>query len=334
MVDMPHIRFGNETDGYEFPTAAGAADQILGTDGSGQLGWVGLPDNGGWVYDTANDRISLLDATDQVGIGTSLPSAKLHIKENGALDPLRVLVGTSTRFIVRNSGHVGVGTHDPGTHRLKVVSSDGTMAGATLLVENDHPEGTAAAIENESSGVTMLLSQHGPGDILACDSWVGGWHNVFKVENDGRTTCKELYLTGGSDLAEPFQMSEDRELPKGALVVIDENNPGHLKLSDCAYDKRVAGVISGAGGVKVGLTLAQDGIFDQGQNVAISGRVYCLADASHGSISPGDMLTTSATPGHAMKVDDYQRAYGSVIGKAMTPLEDGQGLVLVLVSLQ
>jgi len=49
---------------------------------------------------------------------------------------------------------------------------------------------------------------------------------------------------------------------------------------------------------------------------------------------PGDLLTTSDTPGHAMRATDRTRAYGATIGKAMSSLKDGRGLVLVLVSLQ
>ena len=66
----------------------------------------------------------------------------------------------------------------------------------------------------------------------------------------------------------------------------------------------------------------------------MTGRVYCRADASAGAILPGDLLTTSDTPGHAMKATDHDRAQGAVIGKAMTGLKEGHGLVLVLVSLQ
>jgi len=58
-------------------------------------------------------------------------------------------------------------------------------------------------------------------------------------------------------------------------------------------------------------------------------------DASAGAVRPGDLLTTSDTPGHAMKVLDHARATGAVIGKAMSSLESGErGLVLVLVNLQ
>jgi hypothetical protein len=68
--------------------------------------------------------------------------------------------------------------------------------------------------------------------------------------------------------------------------------------------------------------------------VALTGRVYCWADASDGPIQPGDLLTTSNVPGHAMKVTDHGQAQGAIIGKAMTGLEASRGLVLVLVSLQ
>jgi hypothetical protein len=66
----------------------------------------------------------------------------------------------------------------------------------------------------------------------------------------------------------------------------------------------------------------------------LTGRVYCWANASYGPIEPGDLLTTSDTPGHAMKVTDHAKAQGAIIGKAMTELKQGKGLVLVLVTLQ
>jgi hypothetical protein len=149
----------------------------------------------------------------------------------------------------------------------------------------------------------------------------------------GTMSCKVLTITGGADIAEPFQMSSD-EIPKGSVVVIDEANPGHLKLSTEAYDTRVAGIVSGANGIKPGISLHQEGALEGGENVALSGRVYVHADATNGAIKPGDLLTTSATPGHAMKVGDHAKAQGAILGKAMTGLKDGKGMVLVLVTLQ
>ena len=120
------------------------------------------------------------------------------------------------------------------------------------------------------------------------------------------------------------------------LVSIDAQKPGELVLSTRAYDRAVAGVVSGAGGVKPGMLMAQSGTKADGKHpVALTGRVYCYLDAdAGGAIQPGDLITTSPTPGHGMKVTDPARAQGAIIGKAMSSLSQGQGLVLVLVSLQ
>jgi hypothetical protein len=150
---------------------------------------------------------------------------------------------------------------------------------------------------------------------------------------NGSATVKCLTINGGCDVAEPFQMSSQK-IAKGAVVVIDDENAGQLKLSDRPYDERVAGIVSGANGINPGIALHQDGVLEGGQNVALSGRVYVLADASSSPIKPGDLLTTSSVPGHAMKVTDQSRAHGAIIGKAMSPLGQGKGMVLVLVTLQ
>jgi hypothetical protein len=109
-----------------------------------------------------------------------------------------------------------------------------------------------------------------------------------------------------------------------------------MKVAGRAYDRTVAGIISGANGVNPGITLRQKGTVADGElPVASIGRVWCWCDAdANGSIEAGDMLTTSDTPGHAMKVTDFAHANGAVIGKAMSRLKSGRGLVLVLVSLK
>ena len=64
------------------------------------------------------------------------------------------------------------------------------------------------------------------------------------------------------------------------------------------------------------------------------GRVFCKADARYSPIEIGDLLTTSHTPGHAMKAADPLKAFGAVIGKALKPLDEGDRLIPILVSLQ
>jgi hypothetical protein len=161
----------------------------------------------------------------------------------------------------------------------------------------------------------------------------GGGTTLMTLDSAGVLSVPVLQITGGADVAEPFKMATE-SLPKGSVVVIDDEAAGQLKLSDHAYDTRVAGIVSGANGINPGLSLRQAGLTDGSQNVALSGRVYVLADASTGAIKPGDLLTTSATPGHAMKVTNHAQAQGAILGKAMSSLPTGRGMVLVLVTLQ
>lgn len=120
------------------------------------------------------------------------------------------------------------------------------------------------------------------------------------------------------------------------VVSIDNSQIGRMKITTRPYDKSVAGIISGANGIHPGITLRQKGSVADGEMpIASLGRVWCLCDAdANGPIHTGDMLTTSPIPGHAMKVRSYRKAEGAVIGKAMSSLKSGRGLVLVLVSLK
>ena len=68
--------------------------------------------------------------------------------------------------------------------------------------------------------------------------------------------------------------------------------------------------------------------------VALVGKVYCKVDARYSPVEVGDLLTTSPTPGHAMKADDPMKAFGAVIGKALDSLKAGQTLIPILVALQ
>jgi hypothetical protein len=149
----------------------------------------------------------------------------------------------------------------------------------------------------------------------------------------GTATVEVLTITGGADLAEPFAMSHENVEP-GSVVIIDDENPGKLRLSHDSYDRKVAGIVSGADGIRPGISMIQEDMLEAGENVALSGRVYVKANNSAGNIQPGDLLTTSAIPGEAMKASDHDRAQGAILGKAMTSLSEKSGKVLVLVTLQ
>jgi len=166
----------------------------------------------------------------------------------------------------------------------------------------------------------------------------GDMHANGNITSDNTLTGKTLQITGGSDLAEPYKIAPaDNTPPRPGLVVsIDPEQTGQMRVCARAYDNSVGGIISGAGGVQPGVVLRQAGTVADGTlPIASVGRVWCWCDAdAGGAITPGDLLTTSATPGHAMRVRDHDRARGAVLGKAMSPLKSGRGLVLVLVTLE
>jgi hypothetical protein len=256
--------------------------------------------------------IMAVTPTGQLGLGTAFPNENLTIAGVPSFDNGLKLTGNSV-------GGTGLALENTaaGGHKYAVFSAgsgDGVGAGGF-------------GIYDESAGVYRLaIGANG-------NVGIGKANPQATLDINGATQTKVLTITGGADIAEPFEMASG-PIQEGSVVIIDEDHPGQLGLSTRAYDTRVAGVVSGANGINPGLSLRQAGLHDSGQNVALSGRVYVRADGAFGAIKPGDLLTTSGTPGHAMKVTDYTRAQGAILGKAMSSLKAGKGMVLVLVTLQ
>jgi hypothetical protein len=173
------------------------------------------------------------------------------------------------------------------------------------------------------------------GDRIRAKSF-GGDVDAFRVDLDGETYTPVLHITGGADLSESFEVrsSDAAPIEPGTVVCIDPERTGELRVCESAYDAAVAGVVSGAGGVATGMLMGQAGTLADGDHpIALSGRVYVRADASQQPIAPGDLLTTSGRPGRAMRASDPARRSGATLGKAMSALDAGEGLVLVLVNL-
>ena len=249
------------------------------------------------------------------------------------------------RLIIKDSGNVGIGTIAP-NHQLSLGRGPRWTTngwGGSLELENATAIGWKAnaagqrfGMGHTNTGFYIFRTTSDPGTAVSAANY------DLSISDTGVTSVRVLQILGGADFAENFDVTsapaDNADAPKieaGMVVTIDPLNPGKLSLSTQAYDHRVAGIISGAGGVKPGMTMSQEGTLADGKlPVALSGRVYCFVDASQGAIEPGDLLTTSATPGHAMKAGDAAKAQGAILGKAMTGLKEGKGLVLVLVTLQ
>ena len=280
--------------------------------------------NGLGVY----GRSSAFDDVGQLFAGANILGPVLYGQAGGGLG---VKSSTNVETLVLrwdSAGNVGIGT---GTGPL--VSKLGIAGQNALTMTGGQPyltfsDTNAAGAQSRIAGVAGAL-------VFQPESYISGasTNHFARLADDGTFSVRILTIRGGADLAEPFQMKEE-ELEKGSVVVIDDEHPGRLKRSTRAYDTRVAGIVSGANGINPGIALHQEGVIEGGQNVALSGRVYVRADASSGPIKPGDLLTTSDLPGHAMKVTEHARAQGAVIGKAMSTLDNGTGMVLVLVTLQ
>jgi hypothetical protein len=225
------------------------------------------------------------------------------------------------------------------------VTITGDLGGVNhITVDSDSTIGAPHLSLHESQGTDYARLQLQAGNQNFWHIAAGGANNVINFYSPGNgnvmtlTTNGTLFVNvltirGGADLAEPFHINE-ANLPAGSVVVIDDGVTGQLRLSTRAYDTRVAGVVSGANGIKPGIMIQQEGVNAGGQNVALTGRVYAKTTAKNGAIQPGDLLTTADLPGYAMKVTEPARAQGAILGKAMSSLRQGEGQVLVLVTLQ
>jgi hypothetical protein len=165
-----------------------------------------------------------------------------------------------------------------------------------------------------------------PGGHFVCPT--GG----VALQADGIAKVKTLQILGGADLAERFESADVAE--PGTVMAIDPGSPGRVRTADGAYSRTVAGVVSGANGLAAGVELSRNERREGTVALALSGRVWVRCDATRAPIHVGDLLTTADTAGYAMAATDHDRAPGAILGKAMTSLERGTGLVLVLVSLQ
>ena len=146
-------------------------------------------------------------------------------------------------------------------------------------------------------------------------------------------------ITGGTVIGAVYQdvaewVPSNGDLAPGTVVVLDPAVGNGVMPSSTAYDTAVAGVVSDQPGILLGEGGASK------EKVATTGRVRVRVDATKAPIRVGDLLVTSDRPGVAMKsipVDlggvSIHRP-GTIIGKALQPLAEGEAEILVLLSLQ
>jgi len=243
------------------------------------------------------------------------------------------------------NGEMGVSVSDPRTpvHVLGRISTglDFTSAGAVTFFP---PDGFAwFHIDNGPAGgrpIGRLRISHGnqPGDNeivnILQNGRVGlGLNNpAARLHVNGSIRATGDIILENADCAEEFDLVEGDQIEPGDVLRLDRG--GALAMSTQAYDKRVAGVVSGAGRYRPALVLDRQDERASRVAVALLGKVYCKVDATDTPVEVGDLLTTAATPGHAMRATDRARAFGAVLGKALAAVTSGRALVPVLVALQ
>ena len=203
------------------------------------------------------------------------------------------------------------------------IHGDSTQSDAVVGIAHAQGKSGVLGISDSGNGVTGISTNGNAGNFL-------GNVNVSGTISVGG----DVILTGGGqDCAEEFIVSPAIVVDPGTVMVINSN--GELEPSRAPYDKRAAGVISGAGDLRPAIILGKPQSYGNNAFIALIGKVNCKVDARNAAVEVGDLLTTSPTLGHAMKVDDPVKGFGAVIGKALQSLSAGEkGVIPILVALQ
>lgn len=225
------------------------------------------------------------------------------------LDTTPASTGAAVYGEARGGGHALFGVQTNSQAGGSGISGECRGTGNAVLAVLNNPNGTGAALRAEHIG----------------DKTAGFFKGNVIVTGDVSfpgMDCAEEFIVSGKAAAEP-----------GTLMSIGTD--GVLEPSAVAYDRKVVGVVAGAGHLKSGIVMGKGQHAGQPcRPIALVGRVSCKADAGFGAIAVGDLMTSSPRSGHAMKASDQSLAFGAVIGKAMAPLDRGTGLIPILIALQ
>jgi len=276
--------------------------------------------------------------------------------KGGALAAALVILGSSYALAQwTDMGSIMIGSSADPTLRFVTVTSDsGSM---TYLSQGSSNVGSHSGVRrgvklfaSSSTGFPIVISHGGAQPIVLGTGdterlRVTGAGNVgigtpnpaqkFHVVGNGRfdgTLSGTNVIAQYQDIAEWVRVRGP--VSAGTVLIIDPERADGVLAASHSYDTRIAGVIS----PQPGITLGTPG---EGKAVvAHSGRVKVKASVENGPIAIGDLLVSSATLGHAMRSAPIDvggvsiHRPGTVLGKALEPLIEGRGDILILLSLQ
>lgn len=304
------------------------------TGGNGVMGQaVGT---GAGVFGESSDGIGVLGQTSGVTISSA-----------GVRGVMTNADGVAPAVWGENQGF-GEGVFGRGSRGSGVTGIHGDPRLQETTVANDGGRAGVFGASDVGAGLVGYARDAAAPGVLA----FGGIRAVAMSQRLAGEFVGDLQINGdiflpGADCAEQFDIDPDDPPEPGDVVVISSTS--RVRRSAKPYDKTVAGVVSGAGSYRPGIILDSQlrsaqpagltvvpGATPTGARrpIALVGKVFCRVDAAFGGVDTGDLLTTSDTPGHAMRADNPTRAFGSILGKALGRLSEGRGLVPVLVCLQ
>lgn len=322
------------------------------------------------IYDAATGGNLLCQDTDSVGVDNGLFSASMDNCTSSDIDGrqlwLGVKVGSDLEMTPRRPIYAVpyAWSLRPGAN---IINTSTTSAGAVGLFAESTAESGKGLYGHASTTATtgypvavfghvealrgigvygfagsgagsgyggFFANESATGDLIAANDANSFSELEFRVGNNGEVYADGTFHPGGADFAELLPAAAGLE--PGDVLVIGPD--GLLARSSEAYQPTVVGVYSTkpgiVGGGEDGKVLSEMDLSTAGKApLAVVGVVPVKATAENGAIRPGDLLVTSATPGHAMKAGPNP-LIGTVVGKALAGLEAGTGTIQMLVMLQ
>jgi hypothetical protein len=318
------------------------ATNVTGNLSADSFSGAGLTD-----CDSTNSKLLWDTTTKLFSCGTDKPNVMARKSADQSF--------TSTTYVADNTFTFAVNSGETWAFQIHAAVATSDTTNALPRFQFTAPASSTCAVEVsdlymvENRSITtcgnntgsMTAADTNDNQYLITGSVVAGANGSFTVSTSrsgasGTVTTRAggymlAYKLTGADLAEAYY-TKDATITPGTVVRVDGSLPAGVAKTSGTYDAGALGIVS----TEPGYILADNtGLSSPGTPVllALNGRVPVKVSLENGPIEPGDYLTTSSTPGVAMKATRP----GQMIGKALagfdSPNPNAMGAVMTFVNL-